>query len=79
MGRVFLCYRPLHPPTGVEHCCFARLTGPRSTDLVLAHANVLEVYTLHTLPDGAYVGRQLKWNWRDLGSWGIRRSGGMCV
>lgn len=52
MGRVFLCYKPLHPPTGVEHCCFARLTGAGSTDLVLAHANVLEVYTLHTLPDG---------------------------
>ena len=55
MGRVFLCYKPLHPPTGVEHCCFAHFTSPNSQDLVVAHANVLEIYTLHTLPDGACV------------------------
>jgi len=55
MGRVFLCYKPLHPPTGVEHCCFARFTGPQDQNLITAHANLLEIYTLHTLPNGEVV------------------------
>ena len=55
MGRVFLCYKPLHPPTGVEHCCFARFTGPQDQNIITAHANLLEIYTLHTLPNGEVV------------------------
>jgi hypothetical protein len=55
MGRVFLCYKPLHPPTGVEHCCFAHFTGPEDQNLITAHANLLEIFTLHTLPNGEVV------------------------
>ncbi len=55
MGKVFLAYRPLHPPTGVECCCFARFTSPHDQNLIVSHANTLEVYTLHTLPNGEVV------------------------
>lgn len=46
-GKVFLAYRPFHPPTGIEHSVFANFTSSGATNLITTTANLLDIHTIH--------------------------------
>ena len=48
----FQIYRPLHPPTGVEHAASAHFTSASAWNLVLARTSLLEVYDVRESAQG---------------------------
>ena len=51
----FQIYRPLHPPTGVEHAVHAHFTSVSRWNVVLARTSLLEVFDVRQGPGGQRV------------------------
>lgn len=45
-SSLFNLYKTILPPSTVECCARARLTGPTATNLVVAKGSVLEIYVV---------------------------------
>jgi hypothetical protein len=45
-------YTPLHPPTGIEHCCKAYFFNEDEVNLVVAKTSFLLIYKLRTNEKG---------------------------